>query len=475
VADRDRSHRSIHEALMRLRSALPELFSLSFTLASLLAFGSEQALAAPRRLTDNLGSGCAVASPSPNDDATLVAFASDCDFLGTNLDANREIFQVDRAGVVVQLTNTTDCSSANPSSNAAGDIVAFDSDCDTGMNSDGNVEIFIASPTAVAQVTDTMFCTSLAPSVSANGALVSFDSDCDLTGANLDRSVEIFRSLLVGGSAEQLTDDRSVTGCASINATSDASGGAIAFESDCDLTGENADQVNEIFAALGGSTVEQVTSSPGEPCANVTPAMASDGSTIAFASDCDLVAENVDLSSEIFIAPAGSDPIQLTSDAGTSGCESLAPSVAVHAGAERTVFLGYCNPTGDNDDGSLEVFREMGGVTTQLTESESCWNTSPKIAAEGDAVVFVSNCDLTGSDSNGQPDLYLEQACACGAPNGREGPTATEALFALNAAVGTLDCALCDCDVNGDARLSAFDALLILNKGIGQPVELNCP
>jgi hypothetical protein len=460
---------------MRLRSARFHFFASPLVLACVLTFGPVPAFSAPLRLTANDGPGCAVTSPSPNEDATLVAFASDCDFIGTNLDANREIYQVDRAGVVVQLTNTTDCSSANPSSSAAGDIVAFDSDCDTGTNADGNVEIFIASPTAVAQLTDTTFCTSLAPSVSANGALVSFDSDCDLTGANLDRSVEIFRSLLVGGSAEQLTDDRSVTGCASINATSDASGGAIAFESDCDLTGENADQVNEIFAALGGSGIAQVTSSPGEPCANVTPAMASDASAIAFASDCDLVAENVDLSSEIFIAAAGADPIQLTSDAGSSGCESLSPSVAVHDGNPRTVFLGYCNPTGDNDDGSLEVFREMGGLTTQLTQSTSCWNTSPKLAAEGDAVVFVSSCDLTGSDSNGQPDLYLEQACACGAPNSREGPTATEALFALNAAVGSLDCALCDCDVNDDARLSALDALLILNKAIGQPVDLDCP
>jgi Tol biopolymer transport system component len=444
-------------------------------LASVLALGSETAVAAPLRLTDHGSADCAVVSPSPNEDATLVAFASDCDFVGTNVDANREIFQVDRAGAVAQLTHTTECSSANPSSNAAGDIVAFDSDCNTGTNSDGNVEIFIASPTAVAQVTDTTFCTSLAPSVSASGSLVSFDSDCDLTGANLDQSVEIFRSLLVGGTAEQLTDDRSVTGCASINAASDASGGAIAFESDCDLTGENADQVNEIFASLGGSGVEQVTSSPGEPCANVTPAMASDVTSIVFSSDCDLVGDNVDLSSEIFSAPAAAAPLQLTADSGTSGCESLSPSVAVNDGVDRTVFLSYCNPTGDNDDGSLEVFREMGGVTTQLTDAESCWNTSPKLATEGDAVVFVSNCDLTGVDSDGQADIYLENACACGAPNNREEPTATEALFALNAAVGTLDCALCDCDVNGDARLSAFDALLILNKAIGQAVVLDCP
>ena len=431
--------------------------------------------AAPLRLTNHTGIGCTVASPSPNVTATLVAFVSDCDFTAENPDGNREIFQVDRAGTIVQLTTTSDCANANPSSNSSGGVVAFDSDCDTGDNADRNVEIMVANSGVVVQVTDTSFCSNLAPALTSNGALVAFDSDCDLTAANIDRSVEIFRASIAGGLPEQLTDDRSVTGCASINASTSNSGGAIAFESDCDLTGANGDQVNEIFESRTGIGVRQVTTSPGEPCANVTPSMSPDGSRVAFASDCDLVAENVDLSSEIYTIVPGGAPAQVTVDDTSNGCESFSPTVATKSGVERTVFVGYCDPTGENTDGNLEIFREMGGLTMQLTKSQSCWNSSPQFSRQDDAVVFVSTCNLDGADPDGEPDIYLEQACACGAPNNRDGPTATEALYTLNAAVGALTCGLCDCDVNDDGQISAFDALLILNKAIGQAIELDCP
>jgi len=68
-------------------------------------------------------------------------------------------------------------------------------------------------------------------------------------------------------------------------------------------------------------------------------------------------------------------------------------------------------------------------------------------------------------------------AVRCGSPihpNGKI-PTASDALFALNAAVGHTNCDLRVCDVNGDAILAASDALLILNKAVGAAVTLACP
>jgi hypothetical protein len=138
-------------------------------------------------------------------------------------------------------------------------------------------------------------------------------------------------------------------------------------------------------------------------------------------------------------------------------------------------FLGYCNPTGANADGNLEVFSRIDGQTIQMTDSAACWNTGPKMASDGTTVVYVSSCDLTGTDPDGEPDVYLDSVCSCGAPVNHDGPTATEALYALNAAVGTVQCALCECDVNGDSHMTAVDALLILNKAIGQPIEFACP
>jgi hypothetical protein len=61
------------------------------------------------------------------------------------------------------------------------------------------------------------------------------------------------------------------------------------------------------------------------------------------------------------------------------------------------------------------------------------------------------------------------------APDGAEVVTATDALFALQAAVGLQTCALCVCDVNGSGVVTAADALLTLAIAVGQNISLNCP
>jgi hypothetical protein len=52
--------------------------------------------------------------------------------------------------------------------------------------------------------------------------------------------------------------------------------------------------------------------------------------------------------------------------------------------------------------------------------------------------------------------------------------TATDALVALNAAVGATSCALCRCDVDDSGSISATDALRILTAAVGLDVTLTC-
>ncbi len=53
--------------------------------------------------------------------------------------------------------------------------------------------------------------------------------------------------------------------------------------------------------------------------------------------------------------------------------------------------------------------------------------------------------------------------------------TASDALFALKAAVGSITCELCRCDIDGSGTLTASDALRILRKAVGVDVPLDCP
>jgi hypothetical protein len=64
---------------------------------------------------------------------------------------------------------------------------------------------------------------------------------------------------------------------------------------------------------------------------------------------------------------------------------------------------------------------------------------------------------------------------ACGDPSGDGEVTATDALLALNAAIGLTSCDVAYCDVDDSGAVAASDALAILNVAIGIPLELSCP
>jgi hypothetical protein len=67
-------------------------------------------------------------------------------------------------------------------------------------------------------------------------------------------------------------------------------------------------------------------------------------------------------------------------------------------------------------------------------------------------------------------------ATACGVPlSGGEEPTASDALFVLKTAVGSVGCDLCSCDVDASGSVTATDALSVLKRAVGQAVELTCP
>lgn len=69
----------------------------------------------------------------------------------------------------------------------------------------------------------------------------------------------------------------------------------------------------------------------------------------------------------------------------------------------------------------------------------------------------------------------LIAVCVCGNPVIPGDVTASDALYALRAAVGSGKCSPCACDVNNDSFISATDALIILKYAVGQEIILVCP
>jgi len=234
-------------------------------------------------------------------DGRRVAFASTRDLVGTNADANQEIFVLDvLADTVTQVTTTTGgLGGDQPDLDAAGTRVAFASNRDlAGDNADGNTEVFLhdLGTATTTQVTDTTSGSVEPASLDATGALLAFASDQDLTGANADGSYEVFLHRTGPGTTTQMTSSTTD----SFDAEMSSDGTRIAIQSRAELvTGGNPDGGYEVFVRDRPSgTFLQVTDSSG---ASQAPVINRDGTRVAFDSAQDLTGANPDGNHEPFV------------------------------------------------------------------------------------------------------------------------------------------------------------------------------
>ncbi|MFN2376121.1 MAG: hypothetical protein ABR538_06270 [Candidatus Binatia bacterium] len=432
--------------------------------------------------TDTSGTGCTSTSPVVEDTGTIAAWESNCDPLASNADKSLEIFRAVIGSPPLQLTSSTACSSRRPSIDADGDRIAFESNCNlTGGNPDGNVEIFLWRNGTMVQLTASTGCDNLAPSISGQGNFIAFDSTCNAAGVvNDGRGSEIFRVAAANpGVVEQLTVDPNGGACDSTSASINTKGNLVAFDSDCDLTGQNEDFAIEIFTVTAAKVVKQRTVAPDDSCSSVRPSMDGEGTVIAFQSDCNFTGHNTDRSEEVFTVDMAFNVDQV-SNAGTgTACASGEPRMA--SSGKALVYSGYCPTNGSNGDGSIEVFHsavgDAAGGILAVTNSSNCTSVAGGLSADGTRVVLDSDCNLASQNGDGSVEVFRAGACACGAPSTRKDPPlASDALFTLRAAVGTSDCNLCECDTNDDGQVTASDALRVLKAAVGQVgVDLDCP
>jgi Tol biopolymer transport system component len=196
---------------------------------------------------------------------------------------------------------------------AAGDAVAFQHDGNlvTGppANPDGNAEIFTwRAGAGLAQLTDTSaamggFPRQARPSSAGDGRRIAFLSNADLTGANADRSAEAY-VWDAGFGFRQLS--QGPAGSAAEGPVLSRDGHWVAFWHTADLTGANPDRGLELFrarvgpAASAAVAVEQLTDLTSSPYHSL-PTISGDGARVAFVLEADLNGQNADGSWEIFL------------------------------------------------------------------------------------------------------------------------------------------------------------------------------
>ena len=155
------------------------------------------------------------------------------------------------------LTDTVGAEYDNPQ--AGGDLVVFDADADlVGQNADGNFEIYAAdlstSPPAITQITHTSGAGIFSVSPTTDGRRIAFESDADLVGENADGSYEIYVFDLATSSLVQISHGTVDSFGPSID------GDLVAFDSKGDPLGTNGDGNSEVFVDdLATSHLTQIT------------------------------------------------------------------------------------------------------------------------------------------------------------------------------------------------------------------------
>ena len=159
------------------------------------------------------------------------------------------------------------------------------------------------------------------PSLSGDGRQVAFESTADLAGVG---GGQRFHAIKADIWAEPFSFAQiGITRAVAPSQSQD--GSRIAFASYEDLVGQNADRNSEIFM-LDASKLTQVTKTTPANLAsrlrdgNFQPSISDDGILIAFSSNRDLVELNSDLNFEIFLYDSASQTVtQLTAAQGTTG------------------------------------------------------------------------------------------------------------------------------------------------------------
>ena len=184
-------------------------------------------------------------------------------------------------------------------------------------------------------------------------------------------------------------------------------GSVAAFVSNANLTGDNPNAVEQLFA-LSGGVYSRLTS-----FANGTvgrPSITRNGRFLAFAGS-GVTAGNPDGNSEIYRFDRTTSALtQVTS---TSGCTNAAPSISDDTNGNTIFFQTTCNLAAANANGNQEIARWTGGSTFLVTTATpaACVSRDPYVAwGTPTTAVFVSTCNYftgsSGSNSDGNSEIF---------------------------------------------------------------------
>jgi Tol biopolymer transport system component len=352
-------------------------------------------------------------------DGRKIAFVSDADLLGQGIpQSQEEIWLYDVATKTFTRVTTAagsgDRMSSNPSLDADGKVVAFQSDADfLGQGiPQGQYEIWLYDATALTMTRVTTSGTSRSshdPNLSGDGKRVAFVSDADFLGQGIPQ----YQNEVWLYDATTMTVTRVTTGSQgrySIDPNLRADGKAIAFASDANLLGQGISEGQEEIWLYDTATMTVTRITTGsEGRYSLEPNVSTDGEAIAFRSDADFLGQGI-LTDEFGIWLYDTATMALTRVTTATGVRfphkfwpSLSADGKTAAFASDADFLDQSIP---NNQAEIWLYDTTTMTVTRITTSgEGRDSYFPSLSADGKTVAFASDADFLGQ---GIPDNQFE-------------------------------------------------------------------
>lgn len=251
------------------------------------------------------------------------------------------------------------------------------------------------------QVTDFGFGTGVfEPTISGDGSRIAFRTTGNLTGGNPDGSLELFVFDRRDGSIRQVTSTPGGSGTSILYPMITPDGAKVAFRSLWNFfTGTPGDTFDLWEVDVETGVYRQITDNPPNT-PTFDPRMSGDGNFIVFLSRINPTGQNADGSLEVFrVDRRDNSIIQISSNATT-----VTEFPDINGDGSVIVWGDRANYDGTNSNGGLEIWKWNNGVITAVTNQAASVVESnlPKVDDSGRYVSFNSLFDFSGGTATGR-------------------------------------------------------------------------
>ncbi len=197
-------------------------------------------------------------------------------------------------------------------------------------------------------------------------------------------------------------------GVGMVEPTISADGRRVAFRTTANLTGQNADRSIEVFMYDRDTLLmKQITSTPGGSGTSITlPMITPDGTKVTCVSLWNFLTGTPGGTFQLWEVDVATGAYrQITNHPASTPV--FEPRMS--GDGRYFVYLGRINPTGENSNGSLEVFRvdRVSGATIQISDNVSTSATfQPDINGDGSVIVWADRANYDGTNTNGNQELW---------------------------------------------------------------------